>query len=163
MNVAHAGSKLKTKSFAFGLVANTLLVAAAGVAYYKWPDWMWMYYVDSSTVSFELVLLLFFGLYYVPFFIGFKLPSFFAKLNFMLPMFIIFVILQVLEMVALWNRYAVVGTYEEFHKSAGVSIFDSTLNTFLIVAFAVIVPVTLAMWWFSKKADSKSGSQPSKT
>lgn len=128
--------------------AGTVFTAAAAIFYALYPDWMWMYYRDPGTVPLPVVLLLFAILYYLPLFFGLWVPRKLPTLKARAGVFAVAVALQLLEFVLLWNRYARVGTYEEFQRGGGVSLFESRLLTLLNIA-GIVVVVSIAVLWIA--------------
>lgn len=128
------------------VAAGSVFTAAAATFYVLYPDWMWMYYVDASKVPLPVVLLLFAVLYYIPLCFGLWVPRKLPTLKAKVVVFAIAIALQGLEFVLLWNRYARVGTYEEFHRGAGESLFQSKMSTLLNVAGAIVVVSIAALW-----------------
>lgn len=158
----HGKSKERALTW-LAVAAGSVFTAAAATFYVLYPDWMWMYYVDPSKVPLPVVLLLFAVLYYVPLFLGLGVPRKLPALKAKVAVFAVAIALQGLEFVLLWNRYARVGTYEEFHRGAGENLFDSKMSTLLNVAGAVVAVSIAALWITARKVKKPADQNVSAT
>lgn len=113
-------------AFWHGLVFTSLFNVAVVYAIIKFPDWMWMYFVDNSTNSFGELLYLFVFVYYLPYLLGFYLGKDLitqSKLHWILCL-ILLVASEGWIVWHLFDRYSVIGSLEQFQNSTAVSLFS---------------------------------------
>lgn len=112
-------------AFWHGLVFTSIFNVAVVYAIIKFPDWMWMYFLDNSTNSLAELAYLFVFLYYLPYLLGFYLGKEMlghSKSHW------VFVLVAMIASEAwivwhLFERYSVIGTLEQFQSGTAISLF----------------------------------------
>lgn len=115
-----------SRFFWHGLVFTTFFNVAVFYAILKFPDWMWMYFVEDSQNSVLELIYIFVFLYYLPYALGFYLGYDIKNRSKMLwTGFAVFLIASEAWIVFhLFDRYSVVGTREAYFNKTAVSLFD---------------------------------------
>ncbi len=104
-------------AFAQGLRFTSVFILSVMVCYMLRPDWMWMYFPDSTRVGFLGLIYLLFFLYYVPYTFGFMVG---IELQRHYQYFWGWVciagctVVEVIIVRLMWDRYFHVGTREAF-------------------------------------------------
>lgn len=147
--LAAAAGPNRMKAFWIGLVACALFGVGLPVIFYiANPAWMWMYWVDPAKVPAWFVVYVF-AIYFIPFFAGFAwVPS--GKRGWVVTAIVL--ALQGALMAAVWDRYSVAATYEEFHRGAGVPLVGSKLGTLLNICSVIGFGAMAACWLWARKA-----------
>ncbi len=131
--------------FWHGLVFTTIFNVAVVYSALTYPDWMWMYFLESTDAQNSLseLLYLFLFLYYLQYVFGFMLGQELKKLSTML--WGIFVGLQILAeawlIVHFFDRYRVIGTRDEFLAGSAVSLFGPDNPISLVMNGSVVVMI----------------------
>lgn len=121
-----AGTVFSSAYFWRGVVFVTLFNVAVFQAIINYPDWMWMYFLDHSVNTCGELVYIFLFLYYLPYTLGFYLGHDLKCRS------VLLWILLLLTMVAteawlvytLFDRYAFVGTLQEYLTGSAISIFS---------------------------------------
>lgn len=141
--------------FWHGVVFSSLFNAAVLYAALKFPDWMWMYFLEDSRTGPVTLVYLFLFLYYFPYVLGFYLGRIFilkGKLPWLC--FVLFLLGWEGWLIGrLFDRYSVVGTREEFFNGTAVSLFSPQNPVGLAMNLAVCAMVIyyLLVWWTFRK------------
>lgn len=157
--VHQSGTIFKNKYFATCLIFQTLFCMPLSIyCYIVYPDWCWMYWLDSKTIPFYFVILAF-SFYYVfsisgfslGFFLGEKEPSNSIRLLrasfFLLLIFIIFT----------FRRLFYIGTVSEFQNNALIPLMNIT-SLFLIVSGGILIALFVlitVLYYFGRELDLK--------
>lgn len=127
------------KGIAFATIFNAAVLYAAIV----YPDWMWMYFLEEPRMGFWPLLYLFLFLYYLPYILGFYLGR--VVIGRGLIAWIVFclfcLVWEAWLMATLYDRYAVVGTREEFLSGTALSLFSPSNRMGMILNGSVAVMV----------------------
>lgn len=148
-------SVFSSRYFWHGLVFATIFNGAVVYAIIKYPDWMWMYYLeDSSNSPLELIYIFIF-LYYFPYILGFYLGRLLVfkgkRLWLLLAGFLLawegWIVFH------LFDRYSVVGTREEFLSGTAVSLFspENPVGMAMNVSVGLMVVYYLVVWWLYRR------------
>jgi len=115
-----------SRYFWHGLVFTTFFNFSVFYAILKFPDWMWMYFVEDSQNSVLELIYIFVFLYYLPYALGFYLGYDIKNRSKVLwAGFAVFLIAaEVWIVLHLFDRYSVVGTREAYLNKTAVSLFD---------------------------------------
>lgn len=145
----------KSKAFWHGLVLTSLFNAAALYAVFVAPDWMWMYFTDTPTLSVPALIYIFIFLYYCPYIFGFWLGKELNYYHFSAKI-IVPLLLVVTEGLLIWQlfpRYAVVGTRHQFLTQTAPSLFVNEHPVYLVMNVSLIFMVIsfIISFWLLKK------------
>lgn len=151
----------KSSYFWHGLIFSTIFNIAVVYAIIRFPDWMWMYFLqESRNTLFELVYLFIF-LYYFPYLLGFILGCSFLEMGKMAWMaFVLFLVGWEGWLIAhLFERYSVVGTRDEFLNGTAVSLFSpqNPIGPVMNASVGLMIVYYGVVWWRHRK---KRGRNP---
>lgn len=120
----YRGSVLGSRYFWHGIVFTTIFNLAVFYAIRKFPDWMWMYYLEDSRNTFAELTYIFVFLYYLPYALGFYLGFDAKNRSYALWMGVIvaFAGAEAWLIWRLFDRYSVIGTREEFVNGTAASL-----------------------------------------
>lgn len=144
-----------------GIVFASIFNAAVLYAAIVYPDWMWMYFLEEPRLGFWPLLYLFLFLYYLPYILGFYL----GKVVFArgIAVWIIFCLFclgwEGWLIVTLFDRYAVVGTREEFLSGTALSLFSPSNRMGMILNGSVAVMVLfylVCVWQHVRRRTAES-------
>ena len=151
-----AALRNRARALGAGLVACALFGVGVPVLFYVLcPGWMWMYTVDPAKVPTWFVAYIF-ALYFIPFLAGF---AFVPKRG----GWILFAVCALLEgalMAALWDRYIVAGTYEEFQRGAAVPLVKSRLGLILNLCTPFMIAGIGGLWLWARRLPARSARHP---
>ncbi len=151
-----AALRNRTRALGAGLVACALFgVGIPALFYLLCPAWMWMYTVDPAKVPAWFVVYVF-ALYFIPFLAGF---AFVPRRGGWL-LFAVCAVLELALMAALWDRYSVAGTFDEFHRGAALPLAKSRLGIFLNFATPVMIAGIVGLWLWARRAPVKPAPHP---
>ena len=145
-------------SFRAGLVTALAFTIVAFVSYAVAPDWMWMYFLDASKVSWMLPGL---ALGYVSMFVlGYAAAVGLRPLGRRMQVGAALGALaaEVGTLAVTWSRYHLVGTRAEWRRGAAHELFTAhpsgpvTTIGLLGPAFAIVLVVSLVVTWRSGRA-----------
>jgi len=122
----------------------------------KFPDWMWMYYLEDPTnTPLELVYIFIF-LYYVPYILGFYLGHvLIIKSKLWWTVCAVFLLAwEAWIVIHLFDRYSVVGTREQYLNGTAISIFspDNPVGFAMNASVGLMVVYFLLVWWFYRRS-----------
>lgn len=144
----------RTKTFLAGCRLAGLFVALVMASYVLYPDWMWMYFVSTKALGLSqqiaIVGYVFLLLYVIPFVAGYFWGITFSSKNKFVwwAGIILNVVIEVLLIVILWDRYRAVGTREEFLQGTTLSLTDfHTLSLVLNGGGILLVILGVWQWW----------------
>lgn len=115
----------KSPYFWHGVLFSTIFNIAVVYAIIRYPDWMWMYFVEQSRNGISELIYLFIFLYYLPYVLGFYLgrlamikgfPCWWGTLLF-------FAGWEVWLVAHLFDRYSVIGSRDDFFQGRALSLF----------------------------------------
>lgn len=117
---------LSSAYFWHGLVFTTVFNVAVVYAILFYPDWMWMYFLPDSQNSLSELVYIFVFLYYLPYALGFYLGFDCKKkgIGLWLLWMAFLAGAEVWIVTRLFDRYALVGTNQDFINKTGVSLFS---------------------------------------
>lgn len=148
-------SVFSSRYFWHGLVFTTIFNGAVIYAIIKFPDWMWMYFLEDSTNSLIELIYIFIFLYYIPYILGFylghllivKSKAWWLGLSLFLLGWEAWVVLH------LFDRYSVVGTREQFLNGTAVSLFspENPVGLAMNLSVGLMVVYFIGVWWFYRK------------
>lgn len=132
-------SVFKNKYFWHGLVFTTIFNAAVLFAAIEYPDWMWMYFIESSQNTWTELTYLFIFLYYLPYIFGFVFTLELKKLGslWVVLFLAICALSEVWIVMHLFDRYSQVGTYDQFHAGQALSLFEPVHSLSAVMNIAV--------------------------
>lgn len=112
--------------FWHGLVFTSLFNVAVVYAILYFPDWMWMYFLTDSRNSPAELLYIFAFLYYLPYTLGFYLGMDLRRIGNIFWLFFLILLAgsEAWIIFHLFDRYAVVGTTQEFLAGQAISLFS---------------------------------------
>jgi hypothetical protein len=150
---------LRSKMFTRGIILCTIFIIAALWSYVLSPDWMWMYYpTNAETPLLGIVYILVF-MYYIHFAFGYILGIWLERKKKHLSWAgaAVALVLNIIIMVLTYERYAVVGTYEQFHNGTAIPLTDPSNAVALPMNIAPVVMIIFAIailipWWKEGKA-----------
>jgi hypothetical protein len=133
-------------------VAQGVFIAVVAVCYRFWPDWMWMYLQEPRELNpllFASVVLL---SYILTFLLGFQLPRVLHSCGPRAQIGALggLILLQILLLVATWDRYSTVVTYSEYPQRR-VPLWETGLGTFLNAAFVLGGIGLGTLWWAARR------------
>lgn len=141
--------------FWHGIIFSTIFNGAVIYAIVRFPDWMWMYFLEDSTNSLIELVYIFIFLYYVPYILGFYLGRLLVLKGkrwwLLLALFLLgweaWIVLHLLD------RYSVVGTRQQFLDGTAVSLFspENPVGTAMNMSVGLMVIYYLAVWWWYRK------------
>lgn len=141
-----------TRAFISGKFVVTLFVIIVYYSYRLAPDWMWMYFVKASDLPGWMVwymLILYFFAYTSGFAItveGRKWQGWYPPL-----LIIAMVVWEVALILALKERYLVVGTQKQFLAGTAAHLAKSTVGTIPVYMTLLLIPLGLGMLLWSRK------------
>lgn len=113
--------------FWHGLIFVSIFNIVVIVSALRFPHWMWMYFLDKPKhTPLELVYIFLF-LYYLPYALGYYLGRDLKRLSLIWGYFFI-LFMAATEAWLIWqlfDRYSVIGTWQEFQAGQAVSLFGS--------------------------------------
>ena len=143
---SHLSRIWNDKYFYHGLIFLSIFNFGVLAAIALYPDWMWMYFVDSKNLNLNFLdyFYIFIFLYYAPYCFGFFMGKDFkkngqTKLIFMALAACVFFNAYLLYQ--LFERYAVLATYENFHQGKSISLFlpNHDLSVFMNATLVLMV------------------------
>jgi hypothetical protein len=141
--------------FWHGIVFTTIFNVPVVYAVFKYPDWMWMYFLENShNTPLELIYIFLF-LYYLPYVLGFTLGR--DLKHFSVPLWFLFLLSQIGTEVwligRLFARYSVIGTREEFLSGQAVALFgpDNPIALVMNSSVAVMIAYFLLVVFFYRR------------
>lgn len=116
----------RSSYFWHGFLFSTIFNVAVVYAIIRFPDWMWMYFVEQSRNNFWELIYLFVFLYYLPYILGFYLGRvvLLKGLKWWGITLLFFAGWEVWLIAHLFDRYSVIGTRTDFLEGKGVSLFS---------------------------------------
>lgn len=110
-----------------GVMFTTLFNVAVFYATINFPDWMWMYFVEDSANTWGELIYIFIFMYYLPYTLGFYLGYDFKNRSILLFIVLLLVMLgtEAWLIHSLYDRYAYIGTLEEYLAGDAVYMFSS--------------------------------------
>ena len=135
-NINSTRTVLANKYFLAALLYNTLFCLPIGVyCYVVFPDWCWMYWLDSRDAALGLVITAFVG-YYISFTCGFAGAILFERRRRLLGVRVLLAAAAVLLIFAVINykRLFFVGSLEQFQAGALPVIFRRRLLAVIVFA-----------------------------
>ena len=136
-------SIFQNKYFWHGFVFTTIFNAAVLFAAIEYPDWMWMYFLETGRNTPLELSYLFVFLYYLPYVFGFVFIMELKKLSKLYSaLFLVFCLLaEVWIVMHLFDRYSQVGTYAQFHQGQALSLFEPkhSLSTVMNAAVGIMI------------------------
>ena len=155
MRSDEADAPCLSRAFIFGFIFSTLFVVSVIWSYKLAPDWMWMYFPEDNSVSLLGWIYILSVLYYMPYIGGFLLgKELFRRSKVVYWIAVVyFLIMELVVILLLFNRYYFVGTREEFLSGKAVPLNSpqSPVGTLMNVTGIVLFLVFVAMWWYLKK------------
>ena len=137
------------------LLFSSFFNIAVIYSWFKFPDWMWMYFVEGTNPSILEIGYIFIYLYYLPCILGYvfarELKSYSSVLW---GIFMLFLALSEAWLIYdLFDRYSVVGTHEQFLAKTAVSLFDpaNPLSFVMNGSVALMVIHFVAVVYFQRK------------
>lgn len=161
-NVRGKADLLTSRWFVRGLFFSTVFVVAALWSYARAPDWMWMYYVDSGSLSaLDIVYILVF-LYYIPYCLGYILGIWAEhwRKNLSLAVIGAAVLLNVYIIAVTFSRYSVVGSLEEYRAGTAAFLFGPNPVSLPMNAGAAVMVLMGVYYIFCFVKERKTVSQP---
>lgn len=143
-----------SRYFWHGVVFTTIFNVAVFYGILKFPDWMWMYFLEDSRNSAAELVYIFVFLYYLPYALGFYLGYDFKNRSKALwAGFAVFLAASEIWIVLhLFDRYSVVGTRQEYLAKTAVSLFaPNPLSPVMNGSVAVMVVYFLVVFFRWKK------------
>jgi len=144
-----------SRAFIFGFIFSTIFVISVIWSYFLAPDWMWMYFPEKSSLNIWGWIYILSVLYYFPFIGGFLLGMVLSersKVVYWISV-VYFLIMELLIILLLFQRYYFVGTREEFLKGKAVPLNSpaSPVGTLMNIFSIVLIVIFIAMWWYLRK------------
>lgn len=149
------GTVFSNGYFWHGVVFTTIFNVPVFYAAFKFPDWMWMYFLENSYNTPSELAFIFLFLYYLPYTLGFYLGRDLKR--FSIPLWFLFLLSQIGAEVwligRLFARYSVIGTREEFFSGKAVSLFgpDNPIALVMNSAVAVMIAYFLLVVFFYRR------------
>lgn len=146
----------KTRAFCVGLLVLTIFNIGVAISYWRYPDWMWMYYLSPSQASVGVrAAQLAFGLaaYYLLYMVGFVWG---ARLHARRgrAAWIGVALLgaaSVLIILPVFSRYYHVGTTIDFIEDTAIPLPQSSLALIYNIAVPVMVVVGVIGFWCARR------------
>lgn len=147
----------RSRAFAFGLGSALLFTLVAMISYAVAPDWMWMYFLDPSTVVWATALMPL-G-YLFTFVLGFAAAVAIAELgaSYLVAAGAAAVAAEVVVVAATWDRYRLVATADEWRRGAGHELVGYPTGPARLIAlmgagFVVVLVAAVALLWKERRA-----------
>ena len=154
------GSIFSSRYFWHGLVFTTLFNAVVFYSALKFPDWMWMYFLENSRMGGVTLAYLFLFLYYIPYAAGFYLGRDAVRRGFFfwLVLALLFVVAEIWLVWKLFDRYSVIGTRTEYLEGKGISLFSPENPIGLYMNGTVGLMIIYYLWvaWHYRRSQKKS-------
>lgn len=133
----------KESAFWHGLVFTSIFNVAVVYAILFYPDWMWMYYLEDSRNTLGELVYLFVFLYYLPYLLGYYLGRDLRHKNWMLCLALIgsMAVVEVWLVIHLFDRYAVIGTREQYLAGKAISLFGPDNPIGFVMNGSVVVMI----------------------
>lgn len=148
-------SVFKSSYFWHGLAFSTIFNMAVVYAIIRFPDWMWMYFLEESGNTLTELIYLFVFLYYFPYLLGFILGCSFLEMGKVAwGALVLFLMGWEGWLIAhLFNRYSVVGTREQFLEGSAISLFspENPIGPVMNGSLGLMVIYYAFVWWRSRK------------
>jgi len=141
-----------TRAFVTGKLILTLFIAIVYYSYTLAPDWMWMYFLDTSALPAWCVWYVLI-LYYFAYTAGFAITVEGRKSHGWYPplLMIVMIAAEVLLILALKDRYLAVGTLKEFMAGQAVPLAESQVGTIPAYLTLLLIPLGLICLIWSRK------------
>ena len=141
--------------FWHGLVFSTLFNAIVLYSTLKFPDWMWMYFVEAPQLGMFDLAYIFFFLYYLPYGTGFYLGRDLLK-RYKSAVWLLILFLMAVEAWVVWklfDRYEVIGTRQQFLDGTAISLFSpqNPIGPVMNGGVALMIIYYLTLWWKSRR------------
>lgn len=145
----------RSRYFWHSLVFASLFNVAVVYAIIKYPDWMWMYYVQDSHNTLSELLFIFIFLYYAPVILGFYIGRDLARKGFGTWLLgLMFIIVSEVWIVAhLFDRYSRIGTNAEFFNGTAISLFSpqNPMGPIMNGSVGLMIVYYLVLLWKNRK------------
>ncbi len=157
-------SVFKSRYFWHSLIFATLFNVAVVYAIIKYPDWMWMYYVENSHNTLPELIFIFIFLYYAPVVLGFYIGHDLAKRGLVSWLLgLVFLIASEAWIIShLFDRYSHIGTNAEFQNGTALSLFSPQNPIGPVMNGSVglmVVYYLLVLWCYRKKSKNYIDSE----
>ncbi|MDO8520149.1 MAG: hypothetical protein Q7T11_08320 [Deltaproteobacteria bacterium] len=138
-----------------GLVFSSLFNAIVLYSYFKFPDWMWMYFIDAPRLGALDLIYIFLFLYYVPYLAGFYWGREFLQSG-KTKVWLLILFLVAAEGWIVWklfDRYSVIGTRQQFLDGTAISLFSpqNPISPVMNGGLALMAVYFLVVWWRHRK------------
>lgn len=148
-------SLFSSRYFWHGLIFTSIFNGAVVYAIIKYPDWMWMYFLEDSTNSVVELIYIFIFLYYFPYVLGFYFGRLLVLKGKRLWLLLAGFLLgwEAWVIFHLFDRYSVVGTRQEFLDGSAISLFSpqNPVGTAMNISVGMMVVYYLIVWWQYRK------------
>lgn len=154
-NVDFRRSIFSSVYFWHGVVFASIFNVAVIYAIIHAPDWMWMYYLTDVKNSPQELVYIFIFLYYLPYALGFYLGLDLKRMGMGLWLLLVLSLggAEAWIIIHLFDRYAVVGTTQEYLEGTAISLFspDNPLGPVLNGSVALMIIYYLVVAFLSRR------------